>query len=158
MVQFSSLSITALAVVYGSSGSHAFAPTHMLSTNNAASKRVTSQISTTLLHQSTTSNETSQQETETSPNDRLNIPLSFDEMVKDVARTMDQAQQAGITRQIVRVLLPRDPSSAQLGQYFEDDAQVETQNLVLVPPDETWQGGIMQLYRAAAPTCRQILR
>jgi len=158
MVQFSSLSITALAVVYGTSGSHAFAPTHMLSTNNAVSKRVTSQISTTLLHQSTTSNETSQQETETSPNDRLNIPLSFDEMVKDVARTMDQAQQAGITRQIVRVLLPRDPSSAQLGQYFEDDAQVETQNLVLVPPDETWQGGIMQLYRAAAPTCTEILR
>lgn len=27
-----------------------------------------------------------------------------------------------------------------------------------MPPDETWQGGIMQLYRAAAPTCMDILR
>lgn len=34
----------------------------------------------------------------------------------------------------------------------------QNDGLVLVPPDETWQGGIMQLYRAAAPTCRQILR
>merc|ERR1712071_398146 len=32
------------------------------------------------------------------------------------------------------------------------------ENIILVPPDETWQGGIMQLYRAATPTCSDILR
>lgn len=71
---------------------------------------------------------------------------------------MQDAVAAGITRQIVRVLLPRDPMSGQVGQYFEEDAQVDTQNLVLSPIDETWQGGIMQLYRAAAPTTQTILR
>lgn len=29
---------------------------------------------------------------------------------------------------------------------------------MLAPPDETWQGGSPQLYRALAPTCREILR
>ena len=155
MVQFSAFSLIACAAIFGNTGSYAFAPAHMPSTKALSHN----QGSTTLLHQSTTANDTAvQEETKSSPNSKLSIPISFDEMVKDVARTMDQAQEAGITRQIVRILLPRDPTSGQLGQYFEDDAQIDTQNLVLVPPDETWQGGIMQLYRAAAPTCTEILR
>jgi len=155
MVQFSAFSLIGFAAIFRNIGSYAFAPAHMPSTKALSHN----QGSTTLLHQSTTTNDTAvQEETKSSPNSKLSIPISFDEMVKDVARTMDQAQEAGITRQIVRILLPRDPTSGQLGQYFEDDAQIDTQNLVLVPPDETWQGGIMQLYRAAAPTCTEILR
>mmetsp|Transcript_29649 Transcript_29649/g.42059 ORF Transcript_29649/g.42059 Transcript_29649/m.42059 type:complete len:270 (+) Transcript_29649:844-1653(+) len=80
-------------------------------------------------------------------------------MVQQASAAMTSAyEEGGITRQIVRILLPRDPSSGQLGQYFENDAALDTNDLLLVPPDETWQGGIMQLYRAAAPTCQEILR
>eukprot|EP00591_Stephanopyxis_turris_P005001 CAMPEP_0195514814 /NCGR_PEP_ID=MMETSP0794_2-20130614/6092_1 /TAXON_ID=515487 /ORGANISM="Stephanopyxis turris, Strain CCMP 815" /LENGTH=272 /DNA_ID=CAMNT_0040643139 /DNA_START=328 /DNA_END=1146 /DNA_ORIENTATION=- len=81
------------------------------------------------------------------------------------SKAMNDAYDAGITRQTVRVMLPRDPSSGNLGQYYENDAGgvnsnnvFTADNTVLVPPDETWQGGIMQLYRAAAPTCQEILR
>ena len=79
--------------------------------------------------------------------DSLNIPLNFPEMVSQAARSMNEAYDAGVTRQTIRVMLPRNPSSGDLGLYFESDAKLDTQNLILVPPDETWQGGIMQLYR-----------
>ena len=97
----------------------------------------------------------------------LPIPYSFDEMVRQASTAMRDAYDAGITRQILRVLLPRDPTSGNLGRYFESEAatgsggdlDVSTgQDLILVPPDETWQGGIMQLYRACAPTAQRILR
>jgi hypothetical protein len=88
------------------------------------------------------------------------IPLSFDEMVKQAASTMEDAVQAGKKRQILRILLPRSKDNENLLQFLEtevDDpnAYVDT---VLVPPDETWQGGIMQLYRAASLACQEILR
>jgi len=94
---------------------------------------------------------------------RLSVPLSFNEMCKEVASAMsDSYNEYGMTRQIVRVLLPRDPSNAQLGMLYENDAILSSNsrfgNVSLVPPDETWQGGIMQLYRAATPTCCEILR
>jgi hypothetical protein len=88
----------------------------------------------------------------------LPVPVSFDEMVRQASTAMADAYEAGITRQMMRVLLPRDPTAANLGTYFESDADVDTQELILAPPDETWQGGIMQLYRACAPTVLELLR
>lgn len=96
--------------------------------------------------------------TENDMTDTLPIPVSFDEMVRQASTAMSDAYDTGLTRQMMRVLLPRDPSSGQLGQYFESDADVDTQELILAPPDETWQGGIMQLYRACAPTCLELVR
>jgi len=95
---------------------------------------------------------------------RLNVPFTFQEMCRDASSAMTDAYGKGITRQIVRVLLPRDPSNANLGVLYENDAEVSSSSsafgsdVVLVPPDETWQGGIMQLYRAAAPTAQEMLR
>jgi hypothetical protein len=85
-------------------------------------------------------------------------PQSFDEMVRQSASAMTDAYANGVTRQIVRVLLPRDPSGYQLGRYFEGKASLNTRELMLVPPDESWQGGIMQIYRSITPTCQEILR
>jgi len=90
------------------------------------------------------------------------IPLSFEEMVKQISSTMEDAMKEGKTRQTMRILLPRSSDADQIGQYFETNVvdpdpsvYVDT---VLVPPDETWQGGIMQLYRAASLACQEILR
>lgn len=92
-------------------------------------------------------------------NAKVSVPLSFDSMVRDTSNVMEKAYEQGITRQIIRILLPRDPNSGNLGQYFEEGAvTMNTRDMILVPTDESWQGGIMQLYRAAAPTCREILR
>lgn len=95
----------------------------------------------------------------------LPIPYTFDEMVRQASTAMRDAYDAGLTRQVLRVLVPRVSSSAQLGQYYESDAvptgstqQQQQDQILLAPPDETWQGGIMQLYRAAAPTAQQILK
>jgi len=94
--------------------------------------------------------------------DLLSMPLSYDEMLSMASQAVADAYEKGKTRQVIRLLLPRDPKSGQLGQYFEDEAmtsnRIESSNMLLVPPDETWQGGIMQLYRAAVPTCTEILR
>jgi len=90
--------------------------------------------------------------------DTLPVPVSFDEMVRQGSTAMADAYESGITRQMLRVLLPRDPMAGALGQYFESDADIDTADLMLAPPDETWQGGIMQLYRACAPTCLELLR
>jgi len=99
------------------------------------------------------------------PTESLTMPLTFDAMVSEASDACASAFKTGIKRQIVRILLPRDSSSGDLGIYAEADANVSMKkafglrdDVVLVPPDETWQGGIMQLYRAAAPTCTEILR
>mmetsp|Transcript_608 Transcript_608/g.1102 ORF Transcript_608/g.1102 Transcript_608/m.1102 type:complete len:371 (+) Transcript_608:163-1275(+) len=96
-------------------------------------------------------------------NSAMTVPLTFNDMIKQASQAIADAKSQGTNRQIVRVLLPRDPNSGNLGQYFEDSVEIEgggrsTQNLLLAPPDESWQGGIMQLYRAALPTCKEILR
>lgn len=88
----------------------------------------------------------------------LYFPLTFDDMVKQTSSTMQSAYEKGITRQIIRILLPRSADNDNLLQYFEDDAENEMGESVLVPPDETWQGGIMQLYRACSYSCQEILR
>jgi hypothetical protein len=97
-------------------------------------------------------------DTTTSVTDTLRIPTSFDEMVNQVSSAMEDAYRQGMTRQIIRVLLPRSANNDQLLQLFEDDALDSLAEAVLVPTDETWQGGIMQLYRAASFTCQAVLR
>ena len=88
----------------------------------------------------------------------LSIPLSFDEMIRQSTSAMEDAYKQGVNRQIVRILLPRSADNEQLLQYYEEDAEIGTQQVVLVPPDESWQGGIMQLYRVASLSCREMLR
>jgi len=89
----------------------------------------------------------------------LEIPLSYDEMIAMAARCMADAYAQGTTRQIVRILLPRSPDGERLGEMYEADAtDMSMQEAKLVPCDESWQGGIEQLYRAAAPAARDLLR
>ncbi|KAL9186181.1 hypothetical protein ACHAXT_005419 [Thalassiosira profunda] len=95
-------------------------------------------------------------------NASLEIPLTYSEMISQASQCMSDAYAQGIDRQIVRILLPRDAANDQLGQYDEADAEIsnraKSQDMKLVPTDESWQGGIMQLYRAASPTTKDILR
>jgi len=90
------------------------------------------------------------------------IPLSFEEMVKQVSSTMEDAMKAGKKRQIYRILLPRSSDNENLGQFYETNVVDPDPSIyvdtILVPPDESWQGGIMQLYRAASLACQEILR
>lgn len=102
---------------------------------------------------------------ETSVNTELQMPFTFNDMIQETSLAMSDASSQGINRQIIRILLPRDPDSGNLGQYFENEVEDKvdggsrnTADLLLAPPDESWQGGIMQLYRAALPTCKEILR
>lgn len=58
-------------------------------------------------------------------------------------------------------MLPRDATNADFGKFLEassSDDSNDAASIVLCPTDESWQGGIMQLYRAAAPTTERILR
>lgn len=101
---------------------------------------------------------------------QVSVPLSLDEMVRQAASAIRESAAAGQTKQIVRVLLPRDASSGDFGRYLEGNAMTTMDgadsgssgnnnvDIMLVPPDESWQGGIMQLYRAAAPLTETILR
>ena len=94
-----------------------------------------------------------------SNNNNLAMPLSWDEMIRQASSAIQEAAAAGQRRQIVRVLLPRDSASGDFGIYLESQADNDTvDNISLVPPDESWQGGIMQLYRAAAPTAQRMMQ
>jgi len=93
---------------------------------------------------------------------KMYVPLSLDEMVKQVSSTMEDAMTVNKRRQILRILLPRSSDNDQFGSFYETnviDPDPSTYiDTILVPPDETWQGGIMQLYRAASLACQEILR
>lgn len=69
------------------------------------------------------------------------LPLSLTDMKVTAVDAIKRAYADGLTRQRVRILLssPRVPNQ-------------------LVPPDETWEGGIMQLYYACSPVVRSIVR
>lgn len=145
------------AVASSSNGVAAFAPAasskqaqHVSSTTNAAAAAAAP--ITTQLFSAATADTT----------ESLQMPLTFEEMIKMATSAVSDAYDQGITRQSVRVLLPRDPSSGDLGVQYESDATAANgrnmENFVLVPPDETWQGGSPQLYRACAPTAQEILR
>jgi len=103
---------------------------------------------------------TNGERTDENNNNELFVPVSFDELVKQSSNAMEDAYAAGISRQTVRILLPRSPDNDQLGKYYENDAGIDGRisDSILVPPDETWQGGIMQLYRACSISCQAILR
>ena len=78
----------------------------------------------------------------------LTIPLTYNEMIAQTSAAMSDAYNQGFKRQIVRILLPRDARSGQLGEYYESEAQTErgkSAEMMLVPTDESWQGGIMQV-------------
>lgn len=80
----------------------------------------------------------------------LTIPLTYNEMIVQTSAAMSDAYNQGYKRQIVRILLPRDARSGQLGEYYENEAQTEkgkSAEMMLVPTDESWQGGIMQVYK-----------
>lgn len=81
-------------------------------------------------------------------NSSLTIPLTYQEMISQTSTAMNDAYIKGYTRQIVRILLPRDAKSGQIGEYYEGEAQTErgkSAEMKLVPTDESWQGGIMQV-------------
>ena len=88
---------------------------------------------------------------------QVSVPLSLEEMVRQASSAVKEAAAIGQTKQIVRLLLPRDSGSGDFGRYLEGNA-VDATEMSLVPPDESWQGGIMQLYRAAAPMTEMIMR
>jgi len=102
--------------------------------------------------------ETTTEATKTASSSSLSIPLSCDQMIRQVASAMKEAAAVqGNTRQIVRILLPRDSTYGDLGKKSETGSE-DSVSISLVPTDESWQGGIMQLYRAAAPTTEKIMK
>ncbi len=86
-------------------------------------------------------------------------PRSSDEQNRVVTNTIKAAFEAGITRQRVRCLLTRDPNLyANRGDLTNPVAEGFEGNGKLVPPDEQWQGGIMELYYAITPVVKDWLR
>lgn len=59
-------------------------------------------------------------------------------MLQQAEGAVLRARDAGVTRFTLRLFLPRDGG--------------------LAPPDESWQGGIMQLFAACSPLVRDLLR
>jgi len=153
-MRFSSVLFVSAAWQLGVSRVESFAPMTTKRTAFGTSLLFAEDASTT----SIVEEETTTTKTRTTASERLASPLSFDDMVGQASRAMREAYEKGITRQIVRVLLPRDPTSGDLGVLYEKNVELRNRNVLLVPPDESWQGGIMQLYRAVSPTCEEILR
>ena len=153
------------AVVTSSPGILAFVPAASSKQAQHVTANAASPITTTRLFSAAEETETAATaaaaSAATDTTDSLQMPLTFEEMVRLASSAVSDAYEQGITRQSVRVLLPRDPSSGDLGVQYESDATANGRNMdsfVLVPPDETWQGGSPQLYRACAPTAQEILR
>lgn len=157
------LSVGLLMLLTGNSGVAAF------STSPAPSKSVirlfAESPSSTSVTESTETALDAGEDASESPAARpstIYIPLSFDAMVKQASSTMEDAMKAGKRRQILRILLPRSADNDNFGAFYETDVVDPDPSIyvdtVLVPPDETWQGGIMQLYRAASLACQEILR
>jgi hypothetical protein len=132
--------------------------TNMASASSGVSARGDTRLFSADDTASLTDKDTTTTTTTMSVTDQLRIPISFEEMVKQVSSAMEDAYAQGKTRQILRVMLPRSANNDNLLQYFEEDAENSLEESVLVPIDETWQGGIMQLYRAASFTCQAVLR
>lgn len=141
-----------ICAALSSVGVAAFSPVSYQNSVSVSSTRI---FSTEVETQSATDVEA---DVVTPANSKVSVPLTLKDMVKQSSQAMEEAKSQGITRQTIRVLLPRDPKSADLGNMFEEDVELEMQDILLAPPDESWQGGIMQLYRACAPTCKEILR
>ena len=72
--------------------------------------------------------------------DALKPPIGKEEMLSSAAAAVTRAKADGVSRFTLRLFLPRG----------DDDN--------LYPPDESWQGGIMQLFSEASPLVRDLLR
>eukprot|EP00965_Chrysotila_dentata_P222417 6192955-Pleurochrysis_carterae.AAC.3 len=59
-------------------------------------------------------------------------------LLAEAAAATERAREAGVTRGILRLMLPRGGG--------------------LVPPDESWEGGIMQLFAVTSPLTRDLLK
>ena len=91
--------------------------------------------------------ETPKQQQQKAP---LSVPLTWNEMVRQAANAMKEAEQDGVTRQIFRVLLPRDASSTDLLRFFEDDKQaVEESPETAAQERETAEAGRFPLPECA---------
>jgi len=86
------------------------------------------------------------------------MPQSYSEMVRQMSSAMSDAVALGRNHQMIRVCLPRSADNANLGVFSEGLLDVDSADIMLVPPDESWQGGIMQLYYSAFPTMSDALR
>ncbi len=91
------------------------------------------------------------------PRQQLSPPVTETELVQQIQSTVNRAYAAGYTRQIIRCPLPRSRASQDLGRLYEASSSSSYDNILAVP-DESWQGGIMQLYRAAGPLAESVLR
>jgi len=65
-------------------------------------------------------------------------PRDREEMLAQAAEAVARARVDGITRGVLRLLLPRGNA--------------------IVPPDESWEGGIMQLFSVCSPLVKDLLR
>ena len=157
------LTLSLLVLLIGNAGVAAFStsPSPSRSAVQLYAESSTPETTTEVEASTDTSTRDASADASTRPS-TIYIPLSFEEMVKQVSSAMEDAMEAGKKRQTLRILLPRSSDNENLGQLFETDVvdpdpsvYVDT---VLVPPDESWQGGIMQLYRAASLSCQEILR
>jgi len=83
-------------------------------------------------------------------------PFDLPSLIRQVKASVLLAQAEGIARQEIRTPLPRSKGARDLGRLYE--GRTDGYDTELVPTDETWQGGIMQLYRAATPVVNEILR
>ena len=119
-------------------GASAFAP--LQAHNHARSLQKSAPQNAAFVLQSAETDTDTDTDTEastgTGPNSLITVPVTFNEMIRDSSNAMRDAKSEGINRQIIRILLPRDPMSGNLGQYFEDDVEVEggnrgTQDLLL---------------------------
>jgi len=102
----------------------------------------TSKQSCNNLQRYETATDTTVEETTTdTSNDSLDIPLTYNEMINQVSQCMSDAYEKGNTRQIVRILLPRDAANDQFGIAIEAEADTNDRNsdIKLVPTDESWQ-------------------
>jgi hypothetical protein len=159
-------SVSLLGIFAYSSSSFLMVVSGFSSTNIVISKPVERHFQTRIY--ATDDNESSETATTTTTSTiatkpDLYIPLSLDEMVKQTSAAMEDAKAQGKNRQIIRILLPRSSDNDQLLQYYEsnvvsEDGTATNLDVKLCPTDESWQGGIMQLYRAASLACQEILR
>ena len=101
----------------------------------------TSKQSCNNLQRYETATDTIVEETTTDTSNTLDIPLTYNEMINQVSQCMSDAYEKGNTRQIVRILLPRDAANDQFGIAIEAEADTNDRNsdIKLVPTDESWQ-------------------
>lgn len=70
----------------------------------------------------------------------LRRPIYREDMLNQAKAAVNLAKKDGITRMIVRMYLPKGPENR------------------LFPDDESWEGGIMQLYGKCAPLTKDLMK